>query len=778
MNRNPHQQTSILIPRWITLCLSLILTGCTLPEARTGDRLLAEGNYDGAVAAYRVAAKKEPFNDAVRQGLEQARTKAGARHYEQGMQALEGRRLPEALQELNAALSLAPGRADYQHALGEALRLKEARERLQAAEKLRSAGRLEEAGEAYEQAVQLDPSLAAALQGITAVTQQQKLDRTLGQSTQPITLRFQNARLKEVFEILARAGGINVVFDKDFKDDPISIFIKDTPFPDALSMILSSNNLFARRVGPDTLLIIPNSKQKQDQYQDQMIRTFYLSNAKAKEMVNALRTMLDSKRVYVNEPLNSIVIRDQPDKLRLAERIIQANDRRDAEVEFDIEILEVDRTVSQQLGLDYAKSLGVGAVPPPIGGATVAFGSAVQWTYRQLTSLGPDSYVASLPTTAVLNFLKTDTNTKTLANPKLRVANNKKGSINVGDKNPILLSTTNVLPGQAATGAVPTTSTVTSIEFKDTGVKLTIEPTVHLQNEVSLKLTIDVTTLGDKVILQASPQISQFKFGTRTAETTLNIKDLETVVLAGLIQDQEQKIRTGVPYLMDVPWIGSLFTSFQTNTTSTEIILTLTPKVIRNVTTPEVDTQAFWSGTETNYATVPLFTDATRTVATRTVFRPETAPDSGVPASAGRPGGAPGPASAGGPPSLTLRPEQFAAFVGQEFALDLVGEHLEGVGAVPLLVTYDAEGLEFQRVQAGPAVAPGGAAVTAILGTGQLEVRLGPPGQPLPATGVLGTLVFKARKTGTVALEVKPNPSSSPNPQTGQVAARGQVLVR
>src|SRR5262249_33435928 len=155
-----------------------------------------------------------------------------------------------------------------------------------------------------EQAVQLDPTLKPALDAITALTHEQRAGKTLGPSTQPITLRFQNARLKEVFEILARAGGINVVFDKEFRDEPVSIFIKDTPFADALNMILSTNNLFSRRVGPDTLLIIPNTKPKQDQYQDQMIRTFYLSNAKAKDLVNALRTMLDSKRVYVNEAIN------------------------------------------------------------------------------------------------------------------------------------------------------------------------------------------------------------------------------------------------------------------------------------------------------------------------------------------------------------------------------------------------------------------------------------------------------------------------------------------
>ncbi|MEK6618849.1 MAG: secretin N-terminal domain-containing protein, partial [Nitrospirota bacterium] len=344
--------------------VSLVAIGCTMPEVRLADRLAAQGQWDEAVAAYRQAAKKDPFNSTIQQRLAHAKGRAAEQHYAAGRQALQETRLPEALQEFKLALGLDPSRNEHHAAMNDALRLKEAQERLQSARKLQGLGRLEEALEAYERSVELDPSLVQAVEGITAVTQQQRAAKALGGSGQPLTLRFQNAKLKEVFEILARAGGINVLFDKDVKDDPITIFIKDTPFDEALNMILSLNALFARRIGPETLLIIPNTKPKQDQYQDLMIRTFYLSNAKAKDMVNLLRTMLESKRVYVNEPLNAVVIRDQPAKLQLAERIILANDRREAEVELELEVLEVNRTKSQKLGVNFAKSAGFGVVPP------------------------------------------------------------------------------------------------------------------------------------------------------------------------------------------------------------------------------------------------------------------------------------------------------------------------------------------------------------------------------------------------------------------------------
>jgi general secretion pathway protein D len=583
----------------------LLIAGCMTTDVRRAEQLAASGDWDGAVAAYREAVKKDPHDQALQQRLEYAKASAAEQHYTEGRRHLQNNRISEALQEFKLALGLNPAQREHHAAMGDVMRLKEAREQLQAADKLRNLGRFDEALEAYERAVELDPSLTQALDGITATTVRQRAAKTLGGSSQPITLRFQNAKLKEVFEILARTAALNVVFDKEVKDDPITIFIKDLPFDEALNLILNTNALMARRIGPDTLLIIPNTKPKQDQYQDLMIRTFYLSNAKAKDVVNLIRTMLESKRVYVDEHLNALVIRDQPVKLHLAERMIMALDHRESEVQLDVEVLEVDRTKSLKYGVNFAKQAGVGVVPPGLTGSLSA--NASTFTFDQLTSLGPSSYLFTLPTSVLLDFFKQESNAKTLAAPKLRVVNNKSASINIGDKQPILLSTTNVLPGQAATGAVPTTSTVTSIEFKDTGIKLTVEPTVNLIDELTLKLKIEITRLGDQVTLQASPEIKQFRFGTRAAETVLNMKDDETVVLAGLIQDEERKTRSTVPLLGDIPVLGELFTSTTQDTITTEVVLTITPHIVRNIDAPSFETQAFWSGTESTYATTPLF---------------------------------------------------------------------------------------------------------------------------------------------------------------------------
>ena len=773
--------------------------------------MAALGDWDGAVAAYREAVRKDPHDPALQQRLDYAKASAAEQHYTEGRRHLQNNRIPEALQEFKLALGLNPAQREHHAAMGDVMRLKEAREQLQAADKLRNLGRFDEALEAYERAVELDPSLTQALDGITATTVRQRAAKTFGGSSQPITLRFQSAKLKEVFEILARTAAFNVVFDKEVKDDPITIFIKDLPFDEALNLILNTNALMARRIGPDTLLIIPNTKPKQEQYQDLMIRTFYLSNAKAKEVVNLIRTMLESKRVYVDEHLNALVIRDQPVKLHLAERMIMALDHRESEVQLDVEVLEVDRTKSLKYGVNFAKQAGVGVVPPGLTGSLSA--NASTFTFDQLTSLGPSSYLFTLPTSVLLDFFKQESNAKTLAAPKLRVVNNKSASINIGDKQPILLSTTNVLPGQGQTGALPVTSTVTSIEFKDVGIKLTVEPTVNLIDELTLKLKIEITRLGDQVTLQASPEIKQFRFGTRTAETVLNMKDDETVVLAGLIQDEERKTRATVPLLGDIPVLGELFSSTTQDTITTEVVLTITPHIVRNIATPNFETQAFWSGTESTYATTPLFSPELLQVSHKSsdasteipqVPAPQVMPaqPSGLstpPVPAGAPTvpqpvppavpppapppvsqlGPPGPSGAQASPQpasptpsqaqpemlargagiLAIRPPQLATAVGQEIAVDLMAGQLDSLTESIVSVLYNPQVLEFRRVMDGEMLkrdnVPASASVSANPAVGQVAVHLRRQGASVSGSGVLARLFFQAKTAGTSPLTIQ-----------------------
>ena len=735
-------------------------TGCALftsPDVERGDQHLAAGKYEEAILAYREALKDNPFDPALQSKYAMARERAAAMYEERGRAFLKDRQLDLAIDEFKRALAIEPTNPEHHEGLAESLRLKEARDHYREAERLAQLGRTEEAMEGYARATELDPTFKAPLESITKLTEEQQALLRDDRMKQPVTLKFRHAGIKEVLEGVAKAGGFTLIFDKDVRNDPISISVQDTPFDDALNLLLSSNSLFSRPVSPGVLIISPNTKQKQEQYQDLMIRTFYLSNAKSKDMLVLLKSMLDSKRMHANEQLNTIVIRDQPEKIQMAEKIILANDRQDSEVLFDVEVLEVDRTINQTYGLTYPKQVAGAIVPPGFTGL-IAGTLAQQFTYSQLTSLGPDSYLFKLPTNVQLDFFKQITDAKTLAAPKIRVVNNKKAEINIGDKQPILLSTTNVLPGQAATGAVPTTSTVTSIEFRDTGVKLTVEPSIRLGGELTLKMKIEVIRLGEQVTLQASPPITQFKFGNRSAETMLSIKDGETILLGGLLQEEDRKTRVTVPWIGDLPLIGNLISSFKTERVTTEVILTITPHIVQNMTPPGLTTQTFWSGTESTYATNPMFSSSPKQVS-MSLGNGEggTALSAAGAATKGAAETIPVRSLsrlAAPEPLLAIQPDESAIQSGKEIKLAIVDGRILASDGNVFKLEYDPKILQFKRL--GEAE---------IVGTsdqrsgdngnpaGKIAFRLARPSQPAPRS-ISVTFVAKAPGVSPVRVEL------------------------
>jgi general secretion pathway protein D len=754
--------------RLTSLLIYLLLCAFLVACASKGDKLVKAGQWEEAVVAYQEELREDLNNSGLEAKLATARARASSLHADRGRALLKERELIGAIEELKRALYLNPTNPEYHTLLAEALRYKDARDHLSAGQKLMKAGRLDEAAEEFEQALARDPNLKAAQDGLVQIAERQRAGRNTiftKASRQPITLEFRNARTKEVLEVLARAGGINFMFDKDLRDDPITIFLKDSTFEEALNLILATQNLFMRRVGTDTILIIPRSKQKMDQYQDLLIRTFYLSNGKAKDLVNLLRTMLESKRIYVNEDVNAIVIRDTPDKVRLAERIITANDRKPGEVLFEIEVLEVDKSKTDLFGVNLAKQAGAAVIPPDQATQTFPGTNTVLFNYRQLTSLNPTSYLFTLPTSVILDFLRSEASAKTLANPKLRVVNNKQAKINIGDKVPILLSTTNTIPALA--GTTPTQSTITSIEFKDVGVKLSVEPNIHLNAQVTLKLQLEVTRLGDQVVLQSSPLIQQFKFGTRTAETILTLKDDESVVIGGLLQEEDRKTDSKVPGLGDIPIVGWLFKHRQRDTVVTDVILTITPRIVRGLEMPGMDEQAFWSGTEEAYSVKPLF-DMGRGVDVAATGPPMPMAPAAVPSMPGPPPAAPVKTA-----MLSMRPSDATVSRGNEIKVDLLVGNVDALTESTLTVRYDPKVLEFRQALEGEFFKREGTASMAvdanpITGTVTVQLKRPPGNMGVSGSGVIATVAFAAKASGVSPLAFQSaqlvNASNTPMP--------------
>jgi len=756
---------------------ALWITGCSLfvsPEVQRGDQYLASERWEEASLAFKQALKDDPFNASLQGKYALARERAAAGHAERGRTFLKEKHADLALEEFERALAIEPSNADYQAGFQDAIRVKESRSQFREAERLAQLGRTEEALSRFSRAVELDPTYQEPLESISRLTEAQQAHMRAERSRQPVTLKFKNAGIREVLEGVAKAGGFTLVFDKDVRNDPISISVQETPFEDALQLILNSNGLFSRQVSPTVLVVSPDTRQKQEQYQDLMIRTFYLSTAKAKDMVLLLKSMLDSKRMHANEQLNTIVIRDQPEKLELAEKIILANDRSEPEVVFDLEVLEVNRTKEQKYGLNYPKQAGAGLVATGFGGPLAA--EAVHMTYRQLADLGPSNYLFKLPTTVLLDFFKQQSDAKTLASPKVRVMNNKKAEINIGDKQPILLSTTNVLPGQATTGAVPTTSTVTSIEFRDTGVKLTVEPSIRLGNELSLKMKVEVVRVGEKEILQDAPRIQQFKFGNRSAETTLSMRDGETIVLGGLLQEEDKRTRVTMPWIGDLPLIGNMLSSFETKRVTTEVILTITPHIAQPTLPSGGSNPAFWSGTEFNYATHPIFPGSSRRlvgsddgkgfsrdgILDRGNRQPTMGHSLAQPAASGL--------------QLVIKPEDSIVQFGKEVTLSILDGQVRPSDESSFRLEYDPHVLQFKRLNDAELTRNGEAVGDSSESeTGTIIFRLARPTGRAPRT--VGVTFF-AKASGVSPVRVELLESGSPVQASLGVVGAGVVRVR
>lgn len=395
--------------------------------------------------------------------------------------------------------------------------------------------------------------------------------------SKPVTLELRDANIKVVFEALSKATGINFVLDKDIKaETKASVFVKKMPIEEAVEMVLASNGLQKKVLSPTSVLVYPATQQKNKDYQDLLIRNFYFANTSAKQCADMLRTILKIRDVYVDERLNMLVLRDKPEVLALAEKMIKAQDIADPEVMLEIEVMEVTRGKLQQLGISYPTSLTVLNSPLTLD------------ALKRIKS----SDIGVSPNPGV-QFKTTDSDLNLLSNPRIRVKNNEKAKVLVGNKVPVITTNTTANVG-----------TSESVSYVDVGLKLEVEPRIMLDDFVSIKVNLEVSSLGEAVTLSNNSKV--YNIGTRNASTMLRLKHGETQILAGLIQDSERKNATKLPGLGEIPILGRLFSNNTDDKSKTEIVLAITPKVISNVTLPEATFSEYWSGTDSVISDKPL----------------------------------------------------------------------------------------------------------------------------------------------------------------------------
>jgi general secretion pathway protein D len=415
-------------------------------------------------------------------------------------------------------------------------------------------------------------------------------------SEEPITLSFKDANIKEVFGILSQLSGINFIFDEEIRSQSISVLLENASFLQAMQLILQMNGLDKKVLNSKTIIIYPQSREKDKQYGDQIIQTFYLSHIDAKKAVNLLRTMLQLRKIYVHEERNAIVVRDKPEVIKLAQQVLAAADRSDSEVLFDVEVLSVRENENLNFGprlSEYSTSVGFSKDGSTILSDSLSSGGSTDGLATSLSNLQTFYTVPS----AAFDYAKTLNTTELLASPKIRVKNKEKAKVHIGKRDPVVTTS-----GSTSDSGF----TSQNVQYVDSGIKLDIEPTVQLDGTVMTKIKLEVST-AERLDNEDTTGESPIALTTTNAETALVLLDGARTILGGLYESGTISNKTTIPFIGDIPFLGSLFTNFSDAEEKREIILSITPYIIKKVELPNVDVATIWSGGEDNLKNGPNF---------------------------------------------------------------------------------------------------------------------------------------------------------------------------
>jgi general secretion pathway protein D len=574
------------------LSIALLLSSCVSYNAFTsGQKAEKEKNWDEAVVQYERALEISPDNRRYQMELQRARLEASRVHFEKGKTLRDAARQARgneqfrlaqlASTELELTVRLDPTNQYAVVELSHALDL------------------IQQIQQAAAESVSIDDIKKRAQSAMTKA-QPPQLNPA---SNEPITLTFsRDTPVKDIYRALGNAFGINILFDQAVKDDRITIDLHDVTAQTALERVMQAANHFYKVLDEKTIIVVPDNPQARRDYEDLVIRTFYLSNGDAEQVTNVVRTMIEARNVFPLKALNAITIRDTADKVRIAEKIIEANDKAKAEVVVDVELVQLDLNKLSDIGLALSIAKNSPATPFTTGsdGKPVNFtGGTLSDIARVIGSLNDikNNVSFSIPT-AAYSLVKSIGSSELLANPELRISEGEKATLHIGQRIPVPVTTIQGYnPGGTGTTNPSLTAPYTSFQYQDVGIKVGIEPRVHHNREVTLKLTVEVSNQGPKVSFGGQDQPT---FATRTIESTIRLKDGETNFLAGLIQSTKTEGNDKTPGLGDIPVLGRLFTKTSKEYSRTDLVLTMTPHIIRIPDITEEDLAPMWVGTGTN----------------------------------------------------------------------------------------------------------------------------------------------------------------------------------
>jgi general secretion pathway protein D len=545
--------------QWIrsgtTALSAVLLVSCasgSMDRARNADEL---HNYDVAVAEYTKALHDHPDSQEARLGLDAARLRAAEAHLVRGQRLSAQGRVDDAIVELQIATDLNPTDANATRALKDA----------------RAAARDQLTKEAEGKPTALEQLLAR--QKTLAVPGYTLPDGPFGEQIQT----GQNTTARDVYVAIGRFANISITFDPSFQDRPaqVSLLANTMSVRQVLNAVAGATNTFIQVTGPSAIIVVPNTPAKLIEYQEQVVQTFYVQNADLKEVADFLRTVADARFEGTSTAANSLTVRDTPARVALIGRIISSIDKARPEVVVDVEVLEVDRTRLAEYGLQLASSTSAGQSAGPNGVISVQSDPS---TIAALQALSPSNIIASSIPALYYRLLKTDSNTRTLANPHLRMTDGVKGVAEFGTSVPV--PTTTFAPVQQ--GGLSEQG-VTSFDYKNIGVTITMTPRTHANDDVTLALDVLLNNIAGTGF-QGLPT-----FGNRHVSTTIRLKDGETNILAGLIRSDETLERDGIPGLSSIPGLRDVFSKTHKERDETDVVVMLTPHIVHGLVLTEDD---------------------------------------------------------------------------------------------------------------------------------------------------------------------------------------------
>lgn len=554
-----------------------------------GDRASRNGDWDAAVGFYRQAVQTSPDRSEYRIALERAMINASNVHLDQA-RVFEARgQLDEGLREYRRANEFNPTSRSI------ALKVQELERRVR--EQL--------------EASQPKPSI----QQLRERARQEGPPPLLSLTTRLPTLKFTNSSVRDILSFIGSSTNVNVLFDRDFQDRSYTVQLDNVTLEEALNQILSANQYFYKVINDHAISIIPDTSQKRAQYEEQVIRTFYISHADATELAQLLTTMIRlpnmavQPRIVANKTANTITVGATQNVVAIIEKIIESNDNPRAEVVVDVQILEINRSRAKQFGLDLGTYAVTGLFSPETdprssststgsGSGSSSAAASSSSSSNNLFNLNSVSrgvntgdFYLTVPS-AVVRFLENDTETKLIAKPQLRGAEGQKITLNLGDDIPV---PSTVFTPFAQGGA--NINPLTSFNYKTVGVVVEMTPRVTFEDDIIIELTVESSSLGANITVGGQSLPS---FGTRKVQTKLRLRDGESNLLAGLLREDERKSLKGFPTLLRLPVLKQLFSANDRQVSQTDIVMLLTPRLVRTHELTQRDVSPIFIGTQQN----------------------------------------------------------------------------------------------------------------------------------------------------------------------------------